>query len=81
MMITSLKQNERTKKMNNDLKNYAKISGVKLWEIADKLGMKDSNFSKILRYEISEELENKICKIIDEVAASKREEKRNGKTD
>lgn len=67
--------------MNNDLKNYAKISGVKLWEIADKLGMKDSNFSKILRYEISEELENKICKIIDEVAASKREEKRNGKTD
>ena len=54
---------------NQEIKDYAKVSGVKLWQVAEELGMHDSNFSKLLRHKLSEENENKICDIIDRLAA------------
>lgn len=54
--------------MNDYIRNYAKSSGVKLWEIADKLGMQDSNFSKMLRHSLGLEKEKQIIKIIDDIA-------------
>lgn len=40
---------------NETIKEYAKISGVKLWQIAEAMGMLDSNFSKLLRHNLSKE--------------------------
>ena len=40
---------------NTDLREYAKNHKVKLWKIADSLGITDTNFSKKLRYELSPE--------------------------
>lgn len=37
---------------NLDIRAKAKGAGVKLWEIADKLGITDSHFSRKLRHEL-----------------------------
>ena len=53
---------------NTDLREYAKNHKVKLWKIADSLGITDTNFSKKLRYELSPEKKKEIFAIIDELA-------------
>ena len=58
---------------NTDLREYAKNHKVKLWKIADSLGITDTNFSKKLRYELSPEKKKEIFAIIDELAAVKEE--------
>ena len=55
--------------MNDSIKEYAKNSGVKLWQVAEALGMQDSNFSKKLRHQLTPTEEQRICKIIDMIAA------------
>lgn len=53
---------------NNGIRVMAKSQGVRLWEIADKLNMHDSNFSKMLRKELPSEKKEHIYKIINEIA-------------
>ena len=36
---------------NEDIKAYAKVAGVKLWEVAKELNITDVTLSKKLRYE------------------------------
>lgn len=56
--------------MNNvDIRQTAKKSGVKLWQIADSLGIADSNFSKRLHRELPDEEKQKIFEIIREISA------------
>ena len=38
---------------NSEIRNQAKKSGVCLWQIAEELKMQDSNFSRLLRHELS----------------------------
>jgi len=54
--------------MNNNLRTYAKSKGVLLWQIAEQLGLQDSNFSRKLRHELPEEETRKIIEIIDVIA-------------
>ena len=42
-----------------DIKRIIKQSGLKQYEVADYLGIRESNFSRDLRYPISKEYENK----------------------
>ena len=51
--------------MNENLKKYAKGKKIKLWEIADALGIADTTFSKRLRYPLTEDMEKLIYEIID----------------
>lgn len=61
--------------MNNiDVRQHASNQGVKLWEIADHMGMQDSNFSRKLRKELSNEEKQKIIEAINCVAMQKRGE-------
>ena len=55
------------KTANNDIREKAKESGVALWQIADKLGINDGNFSRKLRHELPEETKAQIYRIIDEL--------------
>ena len=48
------------KKKNVDIREMAKLKGVYLWQIADKLEMDNGNFSKKLRKEFSENEKRKI---------------------
>ena len=58
------------KRANEELRNYAKNNGVKLWQIADKFGISDGNFSRKLRKELSTEDYNKFIKFVDEIAGT-----------
>ena len=54
---------------NKDIRDYARIKDVRLWMIAEKLNMQDSNFSRMLRKELPGEKKKEIFAIIDELAA------------
>lgn len=54
---------------NQDIRDEIKNAGIKLWQIADKLGIDDSNFSRKLRYELNDETKQKIRTIINELKA------------
>ena len=60
--------------MNKDIKESARASNVKLWQVADELGMKDSNLSKVLRYPLSSSMEKRIVEIIDKIAESRKDD-------
>lgn len=49
---------------NLDIRTEAKNAGVKLWQIADELGMTDGSFSRKLRKELNPEEKTKIKSII-----------------
>lgn len=55
-------------KANMKIREKARNSGVRLWKIADALGMQESLFSKKLRKELTEEEQEKILSIIDDLA-------------
>ena len=57
---------------NKDIKTKAKSKGVYLWEIADRLKMFDTAFSRKLRRELPADEKQQIFSIIDEIAADKR---------
>ncbi len=54
---------------NTDVREAAKRAGVKLWQIADRLGIADGNLSRKLRHELPAEEKEKIMDIIQELAA------------
>ncbi len=54
---------------NTDIKEYAKQKKVKLWQCAMAMDMQDSNFSRKLRVELSQEEKQRIKDIIDKLAS------------
>lgn len=49
---------------NKDIRKAAKDAGVKLWQIAAKLGISDGAFSRKLRFELSNSEKETIMDII-----------------
>ncbi len=57
---------------NQDIRNYAKKKKVNLWEVSEVLGYShESNFSRVLRHELSEEKKAEIRDIIDNLASNR----------
>lgn len=56
---------------NKKIRETANEKGVKLWKIADKLGICDGTFSRKLRKELSADETAHILGIIEEIAAEK----------
>ena len=54
-------------KANMEIRQEAAKAGVKLWWIADKLGIADTGLSKKLRHELPDEEKEKIRAIIMEL--------------
>ena len=54
---------------NKEIRDYARIKDVKLWKIAEKLNLCDSNFSRLLRHELSDKKKAEIKGIIDKLAS------------
>ena len=55
-------------KTNSAIRTAAAQRGVKLWQIADALGMNDGNFSRKLRHELPQEEKQQILALIDKIA-------------
>ena len=53
---------------NQTIRQLAKDNNVKLWQIADALGINDGNLSRKLRKELSPKEQEKIISIIYELA-------------
>ena len=53
---------------NQEIRDYARIKDVKLWQIAEKLNLCDSNFSRKLRTELSDAEKEKIFEIIERLS-------------
>ena len=58
---------------NNAIRRAAKLHGVKLWEVAEALGMADSAFSRKLRHELSDEERARVMAAITRAAEMKQE--------
>lgn len=56
---------------NKLIRETASAQGVKLWQIADELGINDGNFSRKLRHELPVEEQARIIGIIHEIAKEK----------
>ena len=56
---------------NQDIRLEAAGAGVKLWQIAERLGIADCNFSRKLRKELPAEKKAEIRVIIEELRAVK----------
>lgn len=58
---------------NLKIRKYAESKKVYLWQIAMKMNMTDSNFSRKLRKELSAEESSKIKHYIDEISKENEE--------
>ncbi len=58
------------KTANADIREATKQAGVRLWQIADELGINDGNFSRKLRKEFSMEEKAKIYAIIAQLSGA-----------
>ena len=59
---------------NRKVRETAKARGVMLWEIAERIGINDSNFSRKLRRELPEDEQNRLLSLIAEIADRKEAE-------
>jgi len=55
---------------NQDIRKVIKESRVKYYEVADRLGITDSSFSRLLRYELDSEYKYEIFKVIEKMKGS-----------
>jgi thioredoxin-related protein len=53
---------------NVEVRTAARSAGVKLWKIAEALGIADCSFSRRLRKELPSEEKNRIMQFIDELS-------------
>lgn len=58
---------------NKEIRDAARDAGVRLWQIADCIGMNDGNFSRKLRRELPDQEKKEILEIIKMLAAEKAE--------
>ena len=54
---------------NVEIRDSAKRNGVKLWMVAETLGMSDSVFSRKLRHELAADERERVLSVIDQLAA------------
>jgi len=54
---------------NQDIRQEVADAGLRLWQIADHLNMKDCNFSRVLRKELSGVEKERIRRIIADIRA------------
>lgn len=60
-----------SKTANMDIREAAKRAGICLWQVAEKIGINDGNFSRKLRKELLPQEKENILTIIDTLAKEK----------
>lgn len=53
---------------NQEIRKTAKTRGVRLWQVGERLGMSDANFSRMLRHELPQEKQKEILRIINHLS-------------
>jgi AraC-like DNA-binding protein len=55
------------KKANIEIRTKAETNGIPLWKIAERYGVSESYFCRLLRHELDAEHQARALKIIDEL--------------
>ena len=63
--------------MNTKVREHAQRKRVRLWQVAERMGIHDSMLSKKLRHELPAKDTEAIIKIIDEIAGETMKEDEN----
>lgn len=58
---------------NTEIREAAKRNGVRLWQVAEDIGITDASFSRKLRRELPAEERERVLNVIDKLAAERRE--------
>lgn len=58
---------------NKEIRIAARDAGIRLWQVAERIGMNDGNFSRKLRRELPDQEKKEILEIIKTLAAEKAE--------
>lgn len=58
---------------NREIRDAAKAAGIRLWQVAEKVGISDGNFSRKLRRELPSAEREKVMTIIHELSQEKKE--------
>lgn len=58
---------------NREIKEAAKKSGVRMWQIAERIGVHEGTFCRKMRHDVSQQERVEIMAIIAELAARKTE--------
>lgn len=58
---------------NREIRDAAKAAGIRLWQVAEKVGISDGNFSRKLRRELPAAEREKVMTIIHELSQEKQE--------
>ena len=61
--------------MNEKLRDYAKKKNVRLWEVAELIGIHDTALSKLMRHDLGEHKTKDLMDAIDMIAELKNENK------
>lgn len=56
---------------NKEIRDLIVKNNLKYWQVANKYGLSDGNFSRLLRYPVSKEVEEKIIKVINDLKEEK----------
>ena len=54
---------------NSDLKAFMRALGVRQWQVAKRLGIGESTFTRALRYPLSAEMERQVRAAVEEIKA------------
>lgn len=65
--MTARKEDAIKGKANQDIRRAVIEAGLKLWQVADRLGISDNGFSRMLRKELTLEKKECIFAIIEEL--------------
>lgn len=63
---------------NQDIREAAELSGVRFWEIAEKLNIHEANLSRKLRRELMTDEKSKVLTAIHELRADREKALQNG---
>lgn len=56
---------------NKEIRFLIQCNGLKYWEVAAKIGVSDSYFSRMLRNELNDEKKEEVIKAINDLTAEK----------
>lgn len=59
---------------NKQIRDAARDAGIRLWQVAERLGINDGNFSRKLRRELPPSEREKVLNIIQELSQEMQEE-------
>ena len=62
--------------MNEKLRDYAKQKNVKLWEVAELIGIHDTALSKLMRHDLGDNKTKDLMDAIDMIAELKDENRK-----